>query len=981
MSELFLKILNMGISAGWLVLAVLVLRFIFRKAPRWIHVLLWGIVAVRLICPFSIESAFSLIPSAETVRPEIMMDRTPEISTGIQPLDQVVNPVISYSFAPEPSASANPLQILIPVSANLWLLGVLVMLLYTAVSYVSLRRKLITATLLRENIYQCETVHSPFVLGILKPRIYLPYDMGEQNLAHVIAHEQAHIHRKDHWWKPLGFLLLTVYWFHPLMWVAYCLLCRDIELACDEKVIAELGNDQRADYSQALVACSVNRRMIAACPLAFGEVGVKERIKSILSYRKPAFWVIVLAVVMCVAVAVCFLTNPLDSSDYLKCTGWSEDPATPNQMIYEINLGNRVMRGEIYVEQWTNGTCVRSAPVVMTQFAESIHLTVREHWDGTQATGTEVQIETNQYGGNLTAYFPYPEYYDGAYHYARLELNDRIRLSPGEEVILEARSYQCGNGIRPFTCETLLTNRELLESQDYMIVIRAVFDEKTHVEDEAPQATKWFDFSDSEQLWWTEELKCTRSEFPGITFKYRPYEIIATTSWEDSVTAEKTVLFDGMPIWNAYFCDLTGDGKPEICSQVTMGSGIIDQRVVIFDYASGVSYKLEDRGVYDYYLRLNDADGCLYVEKKVYNTNNLISSGRLVFRDGCIQFEGNSTSPLSVLQARILEIHDGYFLVEPLEGSWELNSAARIEVPMKHMSPSPEPQIGDILHIEYDGQIQETYPARISNVFHIALVRTQSYNASMIPTDTDLLGCPAGELLVPIGSQVFRYELSEGDPQGVTPDELLYTFTEETGIEGIVWEVYSLKEYPDKTAVLMRSGTNSTWLCRYSPPRRCSDTSLSDAIAAGYVVMEDGIATHGQDSWHTFFDLTQHGMPASVTVAHYYTLDKYRVAPEYYETFSQDYPSMTVHQLSYDGEVYTLTISDGGENQTKTFSYLMKFETTPFQASSALSPGKQAQYVLTHSNKVTWNDLFEGMVSSQMAAYIDHYVIYAEKYR
>ena len=278
MSELFLKILYLGISAGWLVLAVLVLRFIFRKAPRWIHVLLWGIVAVRLICPFSIESAFSLIPSAETVRPEIMMDRTPEISTGIQPLDQVVNPVISYSFAPEPSASANPLQILIPVSANLWLLGVLVMLLYTAVSYVSLRRKLITATLLRENIYQCETVLSPFVLGILKPRIYLPYDMGEQNLAHVIAHEQAHIRRKDHWWKPLGFLLLTVYWFHPLMWVAYCLLCRDIELACDEKVIAKLGNDQRADYSQALVACSVNRRMIAACPLAFGEVGVKERI-------------------------------------------------------------------------------------------------------------------------------------------------------------------------------------------------------------------------------------------------------------------------------------------------------------------------------------------------------------------------------------------------------------------------------------------------------------------------------------------------------------------------------------------------------------------------------------------------------------------------------------------------------------------------------------------------------------------------------
>jgi len=315
MSEAFLKLVNMSISAGWLVLAVLALRLILKKAPKWVHVLLWGIVAFRLICPFTIESALSLIPSTQTISPEIMMDWTPEISTGIEPLDQVVNPVISTSFAPEPSASANPLQILIPVTANIWLLGVLAMLLYTAVSYISLRLKLRTAVILRDNIFQCETVHSPFVLGILKPRIYLPYTVGGVNLYHVMAHERAHIRRKDHWWKPLGFLLLSVYWFNPLMWVAYVLLCRDIELACDEKVIAQLGNDQRADYTQALVACSVNRRRLAACPLAFGEVGVKERVKSIMNYRKPAFWVILLALIACAAVAVCFLTDPVDPAE------------------------------------------------------------------------------------------------------------------------------------------------------------------------------------------------------------------------------------------------------------------------------------------------------------------------------------------------------------------------------------------------------------------------------------------------------------------------------------------------------------------------------------------------------------------------------------------------------------------------------------------------------------------------------------------
>lgn len=573
MTELFLDIVNMSISAGWLVLAVLALRLILKKAPKWVNVLLWGIVAVRLICPFSIESALSLIPSKETISPGIMMDWTPEISTGIESLDQVVNPVISTSFAPNPGTSANPLQILIPVAANLWLLGVLILLAYTAISYLTLRLKLRTAVILRANIFQCETVSSPFVLGILKPKIYLPYTMDGNNLDHVVAHEMAHIKRKDHWWKPLGFLLLTVYWFNPLMWVAYILLCRDIELACDEKVIAELGNEQRADYTQALVACAVNRRMIAACPLAFGEIGVKDRVKSILNYRKPTLWIIVTAVVVCIVVAVCFLTNPLDSVDYLKFTGWSNDPAYPDQMNYEINLGNRAMSGEIYVEQWINGTCVTSAPVVMTRFVDSIHITVRDRWEAGEMVGTEIDIETNQYGGSLTTYFPVPENYDGAYHYARNELNKRIKLAPGQEVILEARSFQCGNGVLPFDVETLISNPKLLESQDCILVIRAVFSD------------------------------------------------------------------DPLGVTN----------------------------------------------------------------------------------------ESEVSSPMTVLRAKIMEVHEGYFLVEPVEGSWELSSASQIEVPMKNMAPSPEPQVGDILEIEYDGQLQETYPARITAVYGIRVISERPY--------------------------------------------------------------------------------------------------------------------------------------------------------------------------------------------------------------------------------------------------------------
>ena len=353
MSELFLKIVNMSISASYLVAAVLLLRLVLKKAPKWVCVLLWGMVAIRLICPISIESVLSLIPSTQTVSPEIMMDRTPEVSTGIPAVDTVVNPVITETFAPEPVASANPLQILIPVSANLWLLGALVMLGYTAVSYLMLRRKLATAVRLKNNIYQCENVDSPFVLGMVRPRIYLPFRMDGKNLNHVIAHEEAHIRRKDHWWKPLGFVLLAIHWFNPLMWVGYILLCRDIELACDEKVIREMDNETKADYMQALVSCSVNRRSIAACPLAFGEVGVKERVKTMMNYKKPAFWIVIAAVALCIVVAVCFLTNPVNKTLKVDNPALLEFPgvkwlATPEEVIAALELTEEQIRSQTY---------------------------------------------------------------------------------------------------------------------------------------------------------------------------------------------------------------------------------------------------------------------------------------------------------------------------------------------------------------------------------------------------------------------------------------------------------------------------------------------------------------------------------------------------------------------------------------------------------------------------------------------------------
>ena len=332
MNELFLKIINMSISASWLVMAVLILRLVLKKAPKWVNVLLWGIVAVRLICPFSFESALSLIPSAETFPEKVISGPSFDVQTGITPVDNRINDYLGDRYFEGVTVPANNGNHMMNILSIVWTIGILLLIAYTVISYWRLHREIDTAVRYKDNLFQSENVSSPFVLGLIKPRIYLPFSINGQDLEHVVAHEHAHIRRKDHWWKPLGFLLLTIHWFNPFMWLSYVLLCRDIELACDEKVIRELGNEQRADYTQALVACSINRRTIAACPLAFGEVGVKERVKSVMNYKKPAFGIVILAVIACVSVAVCFLTNPITADDHF---GAEIYEPTPSEQIDE----------------------------------------------------------------------------------------------------------------------------------------------------------------------------------------------------------------------------------------------------------------------------------------------------------------------------------------------------------------------------------------------------------------------------------------------------------------------------------------------------------------------------------------------------------------------------------------------------------------------------------------------------------------------
>ena len=901
MSEVFLKIVNMSISAGWLVLAVLVLRFVMKKAPRWVLVLLWGIVAIRLICPFSIESALSLIPSTETISPEIMMDRTPEISTGIESLDRVVNPMISTSFAPEPIASANPLQIWIPLAANLWLLGVLVMLAYTGISYLILRRKLRMAVILTDNTFQCETVRSPFVLGILKPKIYLPYTLGGEDLAHVVAHEQAHISRKDHWWKPLGFLLLTVYWFNPLMWVAYILLCRDIELACDEKVIARLGNEQRADYTQALVSCSVNRRMIAACPLAFGEVGVKERVKSIMNYRKPGFWVIILSVILCLILAVSMLTDPVQGN-------------TPAQILSTLEPND---------VQWAQITV----------------------WD--QPAGDHIMMDKAQIG-ELVSILNSLEAKDFKEKNGMHGVS--VMVYCGErEILMHVTEEYVSFSFDADTAEALGNTNWCIRSE----ALNDFIDQIAYPETDTG-VMKWASFDASNEDWDNGMFETTVPAFHGVTFRCTAAQITAQDQ-----TGEST-LIRGMPIWNAFFTDVTGDGSPDICATVSFGSGIVDTHVVVYDYANRQEYTLWDRGYFDYHLRTED--GRLLCDQKPYMKTSVLATGELILVD-----TGGGTGKRLTIDSA--ELKSYVVSIEDRSETEQLPTDEAIEVfyeddQYAYSFASIRSHL--VMVTYYDGRTEdiktalETGRATIRDLDRFGIHYYAEPRAiQMESTRTNLRGLVAEYLFVPIDGLTYRYVLTDSDPAGVTVDRLLDYATEETPIESIVWEVYSLKEYPDMTKLLIISGTNSAWLCEYAPAQQAEEGALETVKAEGYVVEEDGWLTSGQEVLENFYQATQNGTPAFINVAHYFTLDPDRTASATYEAYKQDYPCLYISELSYDGETLVLRTQE----EVRVYEYLMKY------------PGTETRYVLTHDNTHTWDQLWRSLLSSAAGVAIDHYTV------
>ncbi len=310
MSVVFLKMVNMSISAGWMILAVLIARLFLRKSPRWVLCLLWGAVAIRLTVPFFFESAVCLIPSVETVPLNIAFQQRPALNTGISVVNELINPFVAEVFTPASHKQISRLQFAIHAAAAIWIIGIVIMLTYALFSYLKLKRTVSACITAGKNIMICDEISTPFLLGVFSPVIYVPSSVAGETYHYVILHEVSHIMRHDHWWKPLGFLLASLHWYNPLCWISYVLFCRDIETACDEKVIAGMDRNDRAAYAQALLNCSNPHRGFYASPISFCETGIKERVRFVLEYTKPSFKNVSIALVISALVTGCFLTDP-----------------------------------------------------------------------------------------------------------------------------------------------------------------------------------------------------------------------------------------------------------------------------------------------------------------------------------------------------------------------------------------------------------------------------------------------------------------------------------------------------------------------------------------------------------------------------------------------------------------------------------------------------------------------------------------------
>ncbi len=684
MEALFLKVLTMSLAGGLLVLPAALLRLGLKRAPAWTRCLLWLLVAVRLVLPVAPESGLSVIPRSiadgsaargaaqmldgaavpadlsageageyanGAVKPVAAEASAPGMSgapgaasdnavpgeslpgqaaadtakPGAQAAAEAAKPggqTVSDAASDAAKAGAKALSegAQTPVLPYVWALGTALMFIYAGASWALLRCRVSEAVRLDSilcpeglegRVFLCDRAGSPFILGLAKPRVYLPSDLSQEDYPAVLAHETAHLSRLDHWWKPLGFAVLSVHWFNPLVWAAYAMLCRDIELACDEKVIKAMDGDEKKAYASVLLSCSMPASALRACPLAFGEVAVKDRVKAVAAYRKPGFWLVLLAVAACAAAALFFLTDPVSGEG--GASGWlRSDQAVLDYALKRCGAEEQNIKIAGSQFEYTSGN---------DDYAEKVYTLTAE--DGSRYI--------------LTA--------QGQMKKHRSLLNGGYRVGPEMKVMsVNLEPYDESKPQSPMPSE------------------KQGFGAAEGPQQSAASApVKWFDFWGS-GIHSEKELRTALPEFPGAEF-------VSTSERISCVKDGQSVeLISGMPVWSAYFCDLNGDGLPELCSSVSLGSGLVDERIIVYDMAADRSYTLADRGRFDYVLK--EEDGTLAASRTPYLSglaNGFQESGgeirgRLYLKDGMLLMDGLPPESLSLdlaIEKAVLDFNKG----------------------------------------------------------------------------------------------------------------------------------------------------------------------------------------------------------------------------------------------------------------------------------------------------------------------------------
>lgn len=552
MEELFRVVLNMSLTGAFVILAVMLLRLPLKKAPKWISYALWAIVLFRLLCPVSFESPFALLPSAEVV-PSAILSAEPAIQSGVKAVDEALNPVLMQALSPEAGASANPVQVIFSSWGWVWAAGVFGMLLYALIDTLRFYTRIRFATRVCDQVFVSDRIDTAFVFGLIRPRIYLPAGLSEEQCAHILRHESTHIRRLDHVSRPLAFLALALHWFNPLVWLAYRLSGRDMELSCDESVLKQAGNDIRKAYSETLLTVSTRRSGLLA-PLAFGENNTKGRIKNVLHYKKPVFWVLLLALVAAVAIGLSLLANPVQEEGLPV-----EDPQGGLTASYSLtHMGET---GEIFsmpAPLPDEGEFLAKA-IIMDYVAKS------SVFPGVDVAGlTDYYVIRQNLSGEIHDYYAFQ--IDGIAVLQSKDFGVYSRIS--DELYAQLAAFMQGLSTEPDDAGTALDASALAQSQSERL--------SAHLKEfsELPRSEDGFESAYSDD--WDGDGKPDEAYLQDEEDSFQDNRQHVTVAFGDgaSIVADAIAL-EGMSEWGRDFlieaADLTGDGQNEILLLIDLG--------------------------------------------------------------------------------------------------------------------------------------------------------------------------------------------------------------------------------------------------------------------------------------------------------------------------------------------------------------------------------------------------------------------------